>query len=189
MMLNRKQKNAIRTILSRPGPQKSTMILLKNVETLFMFVHSHHIFTDLIFCESVRLFQRLNSSLINNENRVGERHDLIKFQRDKQDRLSLIPEFNDLVMDVLYRSDIESSRGLHEDDKIPAEVNFACYDRLLLVSPAHTPDHRGGAFSGPDIVVVDQNIGFFGKLCCIKNARLRAEGLFVVTLHTEVFSE
>ena len=76
---------------------------------------SGHIKSQLLRIGLIRIQFSDDFPLVHYENPVGKAHDLVKFQRNQQYSLILIPFRYQLTVDMLYGSHVQASGRLYSD--------------------------------------------------------------------------
>ena len=74
------------------------------------------------------------SSLVHDEDAVGEREHLVELERDEQDRAALVALGDEPPVHVLDRADVEAARRLRRDQHVRVARDLARDDDLLLVA-------------------------------------------------------
>ena len=72
--------------------------------------------------------------LVDDENPVREREDLLELERDEQDAAALVSLGDEPSMDELDRTDVETARRLRSDQDARVAVDLAREHELLLVA-------------------------------------------------------
>ena len=72
--------------------------------------------------------------LVDDEDAVGEREDLLELERDEQDRAPLVALLDEPAVDELDRADVEAARGLGGQQDARVALDLAGDDDLLLVA-------------------------------------------------------
>ena len=73
-------------------------------------------------------------ALVDDEDPVGEREDLLELERDEQDRAALVALLDQAPVDELDRADVEAARRLRGDQDARVAVDLAREHDLLLVA-------------------------------------------------------
>src|SRR5579884_1229399 len=73
-------------------------------------------------------------ALVEDEDPVGEREDLVELERDEQDRAALVALGDQPPVQVLDRADVEPTRRLRRDQDLRVACDLARGDHLLLVA-------------------------------------------------------
>ena len=87
-------------------------------------------------CSSRRRRRELadDLALVDDENPVGEREDLLELERDEQDPAPLVALLDEPPVDELDRADVEAARRLRGDQHLRVAVDLAGEHDLLLVA-------------------------------------------------------
>ena len=75
-----------------------------------------------------------DAALVDDEDPVGERQDLVQLERDEEDRPALVPLRDEPLVHELDRADVEPARGLSRDEGARVARDLPRDHDLLLVS-------------------------------------------------------
>src|SRR6185437_1921829 len=87
-------------------------------------------------------------ALVDHEDPVREREDLLELERDEQDRAALVALGHEATVEILDRSDVEASRRLRGNQDLRVAGDLPGCDDLLLVAsrqPARTRERSAAA--------------------------------------------
>lgn len=114
--------------------------------------YAHHELSHFIGGQFTGFGDLLYASVINNCDGIRTIHDLIQFQRDQKDCFALVSLCNDLLVDILYGTDIQSTGGLHKDHQGGILFHFSGNNGFLLITTTHGTYHCLAALAASDIV-------------------------------------
>src|SRR5207253_1535127 len=69
-----------------------------------------------------------DAALVDDEDPVGEREDLVELERDEQDGLALVALLDEAAVHVLDRADVETARRLRGDQHVRGARDLAAAD-------------------------------------------------------------
>ena len=75
-----------------------------------------------------------NASVVNNQQSIGKRRDFFKLGRHQQHRATRVAQANQLAMNKLDGADINTSRGLRNQQELRINFELSADDQLLLVT-------------------------------------------------------
>src|SRR5205823_12326629 len=78
---------------------------------------TEHLEPDLLFRHLARVLAD-DLALVDDEDAVGERQDLLELERDEQDRAALVALRHQPAVKVLDGADVEAARGLRGDEHL-----------------------------------------------------------------------
>ena len=81
-------------------------------------------------------------ALVEHEDPVGEREDLLELERDEQHCAALVPLLDEPAVDELDRADVETARRLRRDQHLRVAVDLAREHDLLLVAAREATGER-----------------------------------------------
>src|SRR5581483_188837 len=93
--------------------------------------------------------------LVDDEDAVRERQDLVQLERQEQDRAALVALLDEAPVDVLDRADVEPARRLGGDQHLRIALDLAGEDHLLLV-PARQRSGAGVRAAAAHVEGLDQ---------------------------------
>ena len=73
--------------------------------------------------------------LVDDEDPVGEREDLVELERDEEDRAPLCALLDEPPVQELDRADVEAARRLRRDQHLGIARDLTGRDDFLLISP------------------------------------------------------
>ena len=94
-------------------------------------------------------------ALVDDEDAVRERQDLVQLERDEQDRSALVALGDEPAVEVLDRADVEAARRLRGDQHLRVARDLAGRDDLLLVAARKAAGPRQRA-AAADVELADQ---------------------------------
>src|SRR3979490_490067 len=74
-----------------------------------------------------------DAALVDDEDAVGERQDLLELERDKEDGAACVPLLEQAAVDALDCADAEAARASRPSDRLRVAVDLAGEHALLLV--------------------------------------------------------
>ena len=87
-----------------------------------------------LFVRGVRPVLADDPALVDDEDPVGEREDLLQLERDEEHGLPLVPLADEALVHELDRADVEPPRRLSRDEGVRVAPDLAGDHDLLLVS-------------------------------------------------------
>ena len=84
-------------------------------------------------------------ALVDDEDPVREREDLLELERDQQDAAALVALLDETSVDELDRPDVETARRLRSDQHARVAVDLAREHDLLLIASREPAGARLGA--------------------------------------------
>ena len=81
-------------------------------------------------------------ALVDHEDPVGEREDLLQLERDEQYRTPLVALLDEAAMDELDRTDVEAARRLGRDQHLRVAIDLAREHDLLLIAAREATGER-----------------------------------------------
>src|SRR5438128_1186674 len=94
-------------------------------------------------------------ALVDDEDAVGEREDLLELERHEQDRTPLVALGDEAPVEVLHRADVEAPRRLRREQDLRVAGDLPCGDELLLVA-AGEPAGARQRTAAADVELPDQ---------------------------------
>src|SRR5262249_23897174 len=94
---------------------------------------AEHLETDLLLGHLARVLAG-DLALVEDEDAVREREDLVQLERDQQDRPPLVALLDEAAGEVLDRAHVETAGGLRRDQALRVACDLTGGDDLLLVS-------------------------------------------------------
>ena len=94
--------------------------------------------------ETSGLYSRDDLALVDDEDPVGERQDLVELEGDEQDGAALVPLLDEAAVDELDRADVEAAGRLRRDEDARVARDLARDDHLLLVAARERRGRRLG---------------------------------------------
>ena len=94
---------------------------------------AEHLEADLLFGRGARVLAD-DPALVDDEDPVGERQDLVQLERDEQDRATLVALLDEPPVEVLDRAHVEAARRLRRHEHARVARDLARGDDLLLVA-------------------------------------------------------
>ncbi len=79
---------------------------------------------------------------------VGERQDLVQLDGDQQDRLALIAQGDDLLVDEFDRADIDAARRLADQQQVGVALDLAGQHDFLLVAARKILGRQASGWAG-----------------------------------------
>src|SRR5262245_26544449 len=126
-------------------------------------------------------------TLVDHENAIREREDLIQLERDEQDATALVSLLHETTMDELDRPDVQTACRLCRDEHLRVARHLACDHDLLLVAAG---EGRGGRLriAAANIEFLEQAHGPLHEAPRVEPAPLRVR-LSAEVVQCEVLGE
>ena len=83
-----------------------------------------------------------DAALVDDEDAVGEREDLLELERDEEHRAAGVALLDEAAVDELDRADVETARRLRGDQHLRIAVDLAREHHLLLVAAGERAGRR-----------------------------------------------
>src|SRR4249919_1853591 len=97
------------------------------------FLQADHLEADLLLRDGA-FVPAHDLALVEDEDAIREREDLIELERHEQDRAPLVALVHEPAVEVLDRADVEASRGLCRDERLRVAGDLPGRHHLLLVA-------------------------------------------------------
>ena len=101
-------------------------------------LHAEHLEADLLLRYRA-LVPPDDLALVEDEDAVGEREDLLELERHEQDRAALVALGHEPPVEVLDRADVEAARRLRRDQRLRVAGDLPRGHELLLVAARERP--------------------------------------------------
>src|SRR3954447_22448760 len=125
--------------------------------------------------------------LVDDEDAVGEREDLLELERDEEHGLPCVPLLDEPPVDELDRADVEAARRLRRDQHLRVAVDLAREHDLLLVA-ARERVRRRRRRAAPDVELGQQPLRTLDHRAQVEDAAARVRRL-AVAVERQVLSE
>ena len=102
---------------------------------------AEHLEPDLLLRHLARVLAD-DLALVDHEDPVREREDLVELERDEQDRAALVALGDEPPVEVLDRADVEAARRLRRDEHLRVAGDLPRGDELLLVAARERAGRR-----------------------------------------------
>src|ERR1044072_7350482 len=99
---------------------------------------------DLLLCGLLRVNLADDAAVVEDEQAVGERGDLLKLGGDEEDGAALVAQLDQLAVDELDGADAHAARRLRDEQELRVEAELAADDELLLGAARERGRREGG---------------------------------------------
>src|SRR5581483_2994582 len=130
--------------------------LAPNPSRGFVLPAAKHLEPDLVFRHLAGVLGD-DSALVQDEDPVGERQDLVELERDEKDRAPFVAFRDQAPMEKLDGADVEAASRLRRDQNLRVARDLPRRDDLLLIAARKAGGAREWA-SAPHIELADESL-------------------------------